>query len=207
MFSSRGKIKLLAVKLSALQQELDLSKQILQTASRNVDEMFREKYDIPKKESDQLTDMDTACAEGQPQFVDPTQERVEVENEKQNMNPETKKIYRQIALKIHPDKLLETKSESEKQSKIDLFQKATKAAATNDLFLLASIAEEIGIKLPDLPREVIKETENKIIAIKKEINHIESTYVWRWNFCEDPDQKASILNELFELMYAKNFRT
>lgn len=195
------------MKLSSLQQELDLSREILQTASRKVDEMFKEKYDIPKEENNQLTEIKTVDTQSQTEPRKETQERVEVESEKQNITPEAKKIYRKIALKIHPDKLVGIKSESEKLSKIDLFQKATKAAAENDMFLLASIAEEIGIKPPDLSLEVIKETENKIIAIKKEINHIESTYVWKWSFCDDPDQKASILNELFELMYAKNFRT
>ena len=52
--------------------------------------------------------------------------------------------------------------------------------------------------------EKLKETENKIIAIKQELHHIESTYVWKWFFCENEVEKESILQTLFGLMYANS---
>ena len=53
----------------------------------------------------------------------------------------------------------------------------------------------------------LKSAEKKIISIKKELHHIESTLVWHWFFCENQEQKENILNKLFELMYANNPRS
>ena len=63
---------------------------------------------------------------------------------------------------------------------------------------------ELEIEAPELTKEKLKETENKIITIKQELHHIESTYVWKWFFCEDETEKESILQTLFGLMYANS---
>ena len=76
-----------------------------------------------------------------------------------------------------------------------------KAVDDNDLLLLSDIAMELGIQPPDISEEQLKKTENKIIAIKRELSHIESTIVWQWFFCSNAEQKDTILKKLFELMY------
>ena len=81
------------------------------------------------------------------------------------------------------------------------------ALENNDLVSLADIAADLEIETPDLTKEKLKEAEKKIIAIKKELHHIESTYVWKWFFCEDEEEKQKILTDLFGLMYANNTRS
>ena len=221
MRNLHSKMKLLAVKLSSLQQELSISKQILQSASTEVDEMFRKRYfpEIPvEKENSEQSEQPLAEKTEEPendnstnnaQDADSDQDsspRNEVGNQKINIDPETKQLFRKIALKIHPDKLVGLEDGFEKDKKIQLFQKAVKAVEENEIIILAEIAIEIGIEPPELPKHKLEEAENKISAIKKEINHIESTYVWKWFFCTDKQQKDKILEKLFELMYAKNSR-
>ena len=65
-----------------------------------------------------------------------------------------------------------------------------------DLIILADIAIELGLEPPEITEHKLKQTEAKIIAIKKELAHIESR-----------EQKDNILTKLFEIMYAKNPRT
>ena len=65
---------------------------------------------------------------------------------------------------------------------------------------------ELGIEIPEITEYKLKQTEQKIIAIKKELNQIESTMVWHWFFTSDKEQKTAILEKLFELMYANNPR-
>ena len=72
-----------------------------------------------------------------------------------------------------------------------------------DIIILADIAIEIGLEPPSIDEDTLKQAENKINSIKNEINGIESTYVWKWFFCVNKQQKNKILEKLFEIMYAK----
>ena len=69
---------------------------------------------------------------------------------------------------------------------------------------MANVAQDLGIEVPEVTEAQLKQTEQKIISIKKELSMIESTAVWHWFFTEDADKKDKILEQLFEVMYGKN---
>lgn len=198
---------LLAVKLYSLKEELKVSKEILREASLEVDKMFQEKYfpEIPVKNDSPPGPLATSgllpeLDEGQdPADESESSERVEIQ--KEDVDPEAKKLFRKIALKIHPDRLVGLPDSIEKTKKKQLFQKATSAMEDNDIIILANIAMELGIDPPEISAEKLKEAENKIITIKNELKEIESTYVWHWFFCSCPNKKNEILEKLFDLMY------
>ena len=73
---------------------------------------------------------------------------------------------------------------------------------------MADVASQLGVEIPEITESQLKQTEQKIISIKKELSMIESTAVWHWFFTEDPNVKDRILNQLFEAMYGQyNLRT
>ena len=220
------KIKFLATKLTSLQAELKVSREIMTQASRDVNNMFNKKYfpEIPveptekpedtemKDYSEEEAEQRKAEAEGQQEQQEESSEEQQEQKSEQNKSaekradPEVKRLFKKVAALTHPDKLSGL-SEYEKKRKQDLFKKAMLALESNDLVSLADVAIELDLEAPDLSKERLKETENKIIAIKKELHHIESTYVWRWFFCEDKEDKDKILTELFGIMYANHIRS
>jgi hypothetical protein len=217
MNNLKQKMKFLAIKLAALRSEIAVSREILQNASREVDSMFNEKYfpEIPvEKEDSKDTDLDTESEERtvHPEDADYS-EQVQSEGEKEDTasadkdtDPEVKKMFRKIALEIHPDKLEDLDDGFEKKKKKELFERARQALENNDILILSDVAMELGIEIPEITEYKLKQTEQKIIAIKKELNQIESTMVWHWFFTSDKEQKTAILEKLFELMYANNPR-
>ena len=215
----KGKMKFLAVKLSALQSELKVSKEILQSAAKEVDIMFKKKYfpEVPVKQPEVEPSVPVEKTDEAPKSEAPKQESQNhqeqkevldrLETDKKDIDPEVKSIFRKIALKIHPDKLVSLPDGYEKDKKQELYSKAMQAMENNDLIILADIAIEIGIDPPEIDEDRLKKTEEKINAIKKELKHIESTIVWQWFFCTDSKQKDTILKKLFELMYEKKSRS
>ena len=214
MNHTAGKMKFLAIKLSSLQQELKISKEILHSAGQEVDKMFQQKYfpEIPVEQENESTEVSeefsatNSCSESASDEEPTSNESHKEERLETNKNiqdPETKKLFRKISLKIHPDKLIGIHDELEKKEKRDLYLRAMLAAEENDIVILANIAMSLGIEPPEISQEKLKETENKIFNIKKEINQIESTVVWRWFFCSDKKEKENILKQLFEFMYGQ----
>ena len=137
---SRKKMRLLAIKLASLQQELQISKQILQSAAREVDTMFKEKYfpEVPvtpepaqekeqpivEKREEQDPSLEKSTEEKHQQSHFEEQEIKEIDREEKN--PQVKKLFRQIALKIHPDKLVGLEDGFEKSKKQNCFKEPPK---------------------------------------------------------------------------------
>lgn len=213
------KMKFLATKLSALQSELKVSKEILHSASIEVDKMFKKKYfpeipvdkQLPKNEEEikEYSEEEAASqTESEPNASEPNhQNKEETTSADKNADPEVKKMFKKIASQCHPDKLQDMEDGWEKRKKQELYAKARQALEDNDVLLMSAVASDLDIETPEITKAQLKNAEKKIIAIKKELHQIESTLVWHWFFCEEPGQKENILNKLFELMYANNPRS
>lgn len=226
-FFRKKKMSFLAVKLSSLRSELKVSKEILQSASREVDKMFNEKYfpEIPVADPEKESVSDLERAEQNPdseptQKIDPDPtpdpgdkgEKEEKEDtqpppkqpdlEKKEVDPEVKSLFRKISFKIHPDKLEHLEEGYEKQRKLELYNEARSALDDNDILMMTKVAMELKIDTPEVTENTLKNAEKQIADIKKELNHIESTVVWHWFFTDDPEKKQHILEELFKRMYA-----
>lgn len=196
MSAESQKIKALAVKLDSLRLELKASKELANSASRQVDKLYLEKNGKVAKSNPETL-----------QVKGPKEKKALEERhppKEQNENPDAKKAFRKIALKLHPDKLLDLPSGPEKDRKNELYQKASKALEDEDLITLASIIIDLGLNLPEVSEKYIKKATDEISAIKKEIKHIESTYVWQWFFCYDKEEKKQLLEKMFELIYERN---
>ena len=186
------KVVFLANKLNSLKEELKISKEIIHLASTEIERLYKEDRDIvaPQAEEQETT------------IKQPSQDQFEKHTEFNSEAPDTavKKLFRKIALKIHPDKIDPNLSEFEKKSKCDMFIEAQKALSENDLISLSSIAINLNIKIPDISKIEIKKTEKEISDIKKQLNGIESKLAWKWFVSNNEDEKKEILNKIFLLL-------
>jgi len=217
MNALKKKMKFLATKLSALESELKVSRDILRTAGAEVQRMFDAKYfpEIPiENKNDEAKDVEE-YSEEQKKSEQPS-EHHEIPNPddlpppasaEKSADPEVRKMFKSIAKECHPDKLQNLDNGFEKRKKQELYFKARQALEHNDVVLMADVASELDLEIPEITFVQLKQTEKKIIDIKKELKVIESTLVWHWFFMEDADKKDEILKKLFELMYANDPRS
>lgn len=96
-----------------------------------------------------------------------------------------KKLYRDIAKLSHPDK--NTNSQLN-----EIYLKATKYYNEENEVGLLTICNELNIQYESNPDDIslIKE---RINQFKNKINFLESTFTWKWYYCEDESQKKQIL--------------
>ena len=210
----KKKMKFLATKLSALQSEFSVSREIFELASREVDSMFKQKYfpessmveeeknkDLEEYDPDQDQEQEEVKAEPAPPEPPNPEDMPEQQSALKDASQEVKKMFKKIASQCHPDKLQDMDDGFEKTKKEQLYQKARQALENNDVLIMADVANELGVEIPEITETQLKQTEQKIISIKKELSMIESTAVWHWFFTEDPARKDDILKQLFQVMY------
>lgn len=190
------KIKILTMKLSSLQDELKAVKDIANSASREVEALYDKKYKSEPKNKTKLP------RHKKQENSEQLTEEISQTNVAQ-FSESAKKTFRRIALKLHPDKLLDLEDGLERDLKRQMYQKASDALESNDILALADIAIDLGVSPPKITDEDIEKAENKIKSIKKEINHIESTYVWKWLYCKNKQQKETLLKQIFNIIHDK----
>lgn len=201
----------LSAKLLALETELSISREILDTATLDVRRLFNEKYKQSQKKQETKKEKKSEAVQ---RFSPDTHQKQEQENSKQEEesketqpDSEVKKLFKKIAHQCHPDKLAGIFREDEKAKKLDLYHRARKALEDNDIVSMTAIASELDVPMPEVTPVHLKQIEKKITAIKKELNRIESSLVWHWFFTEDQEKKSAMLNKIFELLYANNIRS
>ena len=174
-------MKFLATKLAALQSELKVSREIFQAASADVQKMFDDKYfpevaiEQEKKKEDQpieeFSEEQTKQDKEEKVFDEQSTEQASAEKA---ASPEVRKMFKKIATQCHPDKLSNLEDGFEKRKKEQLYNRAREALENDDVLIMADVANELGVEVPEITEDQLKKTEQKIITIKKELNHIET---------------------------------
>jgi len=198
MSLSDRKRKFLTFKYQSLRKEREECDSIMSLITQEVYDLYSKNFKGNSPAKDQNDERSAQLA----QFVPQEQFKKPDENKKNPQDPEIKKVFRRIALKIHPDKLINC-TKKEKQEKIKLYQKATLAAENNDLLTLSEIAIGLGLTPPAFSQQATEFIEEKIKTLKKEIESIQSTLMWNWYFTEKKELKDKILKKLFEIIHEK----
>ena len=204
----QGKYRLLVIRSKYLKSTLDESESMFQKAFSEFTEELgkklgsspitkKNKQEDQKKESKKEKNKPNKSSEPIPPPPDEQgEERVEAKKEEKDQN--LKKVFKKIAIKTHPDKLLAS-SEFEREYKTGLFEKAKNSFDNNDYYGIVQVAEELGIDPPpptqgqiDLMRERNKVLENKI-------NEIKNTVIWNWYHGEDDTRELLMENYIEKL--------
>jgi len=118
------------------------------------------------------------------------------------------RLFKSIAMKIHPDKISNSMSKEERSEYIRMFKEATNALENHKYFILLDMAATLKIPQPKNYRQQTR-------WMKKEIHHLKAALVEKKNmytylFCEcesDGDRDALIrrfINQLFGILPANN---
>jgi len=123
------------------------------------------------------------------------QERKEKEREKnreehKEVLPEDRdlrKLFQKIALKTHPDKLLDC-DEEEAEHLTELYKEAAAAADVGDGMALLEIAYELGIKVKIDPEKEVEWLNRKIQMLKQQVAEMKNTAEWIWGHSDGEER-------------------
>lgn len=105
------------------------------------------------------------------------------------------KVFKKIATKTHPDKLLDKSDDSDRL--IELYKEAQQSVEKKDWSRVTQIAEELEIDITDVEKNDSVFLEKTIKSMEKKIDEIKRTFAWLWNHSNEKDKpqlKKHILN-------------
>ena len=113
-------------------------------------------------------------------------------------------IYKEIAKRIHPDKLSIFLPVDELNAKESMFKTASGAMKDCDWGKLLEIADKLDVK-PKTFDGMIEQMDLEITKINKIVSHNNNTYSWIWYNCESEGCKEEVIKNFLHHLF--DYRT
>ena len=107
-------------------------------------------------------------------------------------------VFKKIAQKTHPDKLInEDTSSSTYKEKVDMYKEALGSVENRDWSRVIEIAMELDIDVSDVKNDDSDYLNESIKALTSKTKELQNTYAWIWYHTDDKKQaKQMILQSL-----------
>jgi len=103
-------------------------------------------------------------------------------------DPELSKLYKRIANKTHPDKLINKDLSVDEKTKLEnLYKKASEASSNNDADNLLRVADQLGFDDIFESEFYLKKQVEELIS---KIQNLKTTYSWMWYHTNKVDRPA-----------------
>ena len=111
---------------------------------------------------------------------------------------DVKNVFKKIAQKTHPDKLIkEDTLSSTYKEKVDMYKEALGSVENRDWSRVIEIAMELGIDVSDIKKDDSDYLHESTKALIEKIKELKSTYAWVWYHAENKENaKQMILQSL-----------
>jgi hypothetical protein len=109
-------------------------------------------------------------------------------------------VFRMIAQKTHPDKLINKDiSDEEYDAKVDMYKEAQRSVKNRDWSKVVEIANELGIDVSDIKNDDSEYLVESVKRLTQKIKQLKLTYAWQWGHTpghEREGMKGMILQSL-----------
>ena len=129
----------------------------------------------------------------------PVEQDDELVKDSKELSEAFSKLFKQIALYLHPDRL-QSLSDEEKQKRLELFKEAQQALKEERYYFLLDLSERFGVRTPKNYKQQARWMKTKIVDIDSYIQQEKTTYNYKFAECETDEQKQNLMrNFIFQV--------
>jgi len=112
------------------------------------------------------------------------------------------KLFKKIALKIHPDKIDPVKHSFDERRKMNAnFKKANDALQNKDYFILLDLAEELDITVPKNYDQQIRWMKHQLNHLSDDLHREKSTYSYLFAEKETTEEKDLLIKQFIKQLF------
>jgi hypothetical protein len=132
------------------------------------------------------------------------QTEYEMTQEELEMHESFVKLFRALALKLHPDKLSSSLTTEERDDMINMFNKAKDALDERKYFVLLDLASKFKVKSPKNYKQQIRWMKKELKVMKQQVSKKKTTYNYSFSECETDEQKDNLVRKFIKHLFNVN---
>ena len=169
-------------------------------------ESFLEKNNLSLKElTDQSEQNQQEQEELKPQELGTPEECPKLSPEEVEIHNQFSKLFKKIAIKIHPDKIDVMKHSYNERRKMETdFKTANKALEDKEYLILIDIAEQLNVPLPKNYDQQSRWMKRKIKEIEQDLSTERQTYNYIFSEKETEQEKDEVVKAFLRQMFGIN---
>ncbi|MBL19081.1 MAG: hypothetical protein CMC82_04545 [Flavobacteriaceae bacterium] len=129
----------------------------------------------------------------------------EMTQDEKEMHDAFTKLFRSLAMKLHPDKLSSSLTKEERNDMIQLFNKAKKALDERRYFVLLELAARFNIKTPRNYKQQIRWMKKEIGVLRSIVEQQKQTYNYAFAECETEPERDALIKKFMKQLFKINF--
>jgi len=129
----------------------------------------------------------------------------EMTQDEKEMHEAFTKLFRSLAMKLHPDKLSSSLTNEERSDMIELFNAAKSALDDRKYFVLLELAARFNIKTPRNYKQQIRWMKKEIETLKMTVDQQKQTYNYAFTECETTAEKDALIKKFMKQLFKINF--
>ena len=114
------------------------------------------------------------------------------------------KLFRALALKLHPDKLSSSLTTEERDDMINMFNQAKEALEERKYFVLLDLASKFKVKSPKNYKQQIRWMKKELNIMKQQVSKKKTTYNYAFYECETDEQKDNLIRKFIKHLFNVN---
>jgi hypothetical protein len=176
----------------------------IKALNKENEEKIKEAYGVeePKISSGDFPDIEDPLAGALAVCPQPPEEKIEHSETQDDIDihDSFNKLFRRLAMKLHPDKITGAVTIEQGMENLRLFQEAKEALDNRKYFILLDLAERFGITQSRNYKQQIRWMKRESSRIADIIAHQKDTYNYLFAHCETDEQKDTMVERfLFQL--------
>jgi hypothetical protein len=128
----------------------------------------------------------------------------EMSQEELEMHESFVKLFRALALKLHPDKLSSSLTTEERDDMINMFNKAKEALDERKYFVLLDLASKFKVKSPKNYKQQVRWMKKELDIMKQKVKQKKTTYNYAFSECETGEQKDNLVRKFIKHLFNVN---
>ena len=184
--------------------EIDLNN-LNKTHSARIEEAYsnRPTEEKPQQHGESqivLHEGDTSEDESEQYSSDPKEE-YKMTKDEQEIHDTFNKVFRKLAMILHPDKISKDVEQKEREEKLSMFKEAKLALEKRKYFVLLDLALKFDITPPRNYQQQIRWMKKEIDRMEEQIRKERATYNYSFSECETDDERDALIKNFMTQLF------